>query len=451
MTTLAIHGGHADALLPALCAVDETAWVLSARAVPSHELILGRTLREVPADAYLERGPRRLRISSAGYVPAFSQALAADELPVFVHTHPTGRPTRSQLDEVVDVELAAFAAARGFTSYIALILGGTPERPRFTGRIIDADGRERRIDKLRIASRDFRVLLADDRPAYTPDAMFDRQARAFGVDGQALLRTLQIGVVGAGGTGSPTIEILARLGVGDIIAIDDDTVDETNLTRLHGSTAADIGAAKVQLAAALATAYGTGSVVTPKITTVSSRAGAEALRGCDVVFGCTDDHAGRLVLSRLAYHYLIPVFDMGVMVDVNAGEVRGINCRVTMAVPGEACLLCRGQVDARIAGDEMLDDSRRRELAGQGYASGEAGPAPAVVAFTTLTAAHAVSDLLGRLFGYAAATSTQMLIRPHVQRISPAGRPTREGHYCAAESEWGLGDAEPFLGIAGLP
>ena len=60
---------------------------------------------------------------------------------------------------------------------------------------------------------------------------------------------VRVGVVGAGGTGSAVIEQLARLGVGELVIFDDDTIDETNLTRIHGATVADVGRAKAELAA----------------------------------------------------------------------------------------------------------------------------------------------------------------------------------------------------------
>lgn len=63
-----------------------------------------------------------------------------------------------------------------------------------------------------------------------------------GTDGQRSLGALRSGVVGAGGTGSAVTEQLARHGVGDLVMLDDDVVvDDTNLTRIHGSTAADLG------------------------------------------------------------------------------------------------------------------------------------------------------------------------------------------------------------------
>ena len=54
---------------------------------------------------------------------------------------------------------------------------------------------------------------------------FDRQVLLFGAGGQARLRGLHVGVLGAGGGGSILIERLAHLGVGTITAVDPEIVE----------------------------------------------------------------------------------------------------------------------------------------------------------------------------------------------------------------------------------
>lgn len=48
--------------------------------------------------------------------------------------------------------------------------------------------------------------------------------------------TIDQAVAGLGGAGSIITEFLARLGVGELVLIEDDTVDNTNLPRLLGAT-----------------------------------------------------------------------------------------------------------------------------------------------------------------------------------------------------------------------
>src|SRR5581483_7776567 len=60
-----------------------------------------------------------------------------------------------------------------------------------------------------------------------------------GARGQALLRSLKIGVIGAGGAGSLVLEQLNHVGVGEPVAIDPDRIDVSNLSRIPGSTRLD--------------------------------------------------------------------------------------------------------------------------------------------------------------------------------------------------------------------
>src|SRR5437773_9990400 len=74
--------------------------------------------------------------------------------------------------------------------------------------------------------------------------------REIGGPGQAALKRARVLVVGAGGLGAPALLYLAAAGVGTLGVIDDDTVSLSNLQRqvIHGTP--DIGAPKVDSAAA---------------------------------------------------------------------------------------------------------------------------------------------------------------------------------------------------------
>ena len=59
-----------------------------------------------------------------------------------------------------------------------------------------------------------------------------RQAQAFGQGTTSKLRSLAVAVVGCSGTGSIVAEQLARLGVGKLVLVDPDIVEEKNLNRI---------------------------------------------------------------------------------------------------------------------------------------------------------------------------------------------------------------------------
>ncbi len=399
----------------------------------------------VPAEAYELRSPIEMRIGSEGWMPALAEAAAGEWQPIFFHTHPAGEPLPSRYDEEVARKLAPVFEARTGKPFASLILGDPSASPRFTGTL-----GEDPIRRLRVVGDRVRLLDAADRSRKTLPSLdsFDRQIRAFGSDGQKVLRRLRVGVVGGGGTGSAVYEQLVRLGVGEIVVIDDDEVSATNLTRIHGSTIADVGQPKVEVLANSARAIGLGTSVMARRARITERGAFEKLRGCDVVFGCTDDNAGRAVLSRFAYYYCVMVIDVGVVISARDGEVSGLDARMSVMAPGTPCLFCRGRIDPNRLREEQLPDTERKQLADEGYAQGLADPDPAVLTYTTMIASYAVDELLQRLFGFGEEPrSSEVLIRPLQREVRRLSGASIEGHFCADPRFLGRADREPPLGI----
>lgn len=330
---------------------------------------------------------------------------------------------------------------------VALGPGGLKVTPDpVTGVVPGPDGPVP-VGALRIVGNCWRLLLpaGDDGLG----VVFDRQIRAFGPAGQRVLSHLRVGIVGAGGTGSAVFEQLVRLGVGEILIIDPDVIndDGSNVTRVYGSTMADIGQPKVDLADRNADRIGLGTRVTAIKSTINDEATARMLTDCDVVFGCTDDNRGRVTLGRLATWYLIPIIDMGVKLTSTDGTLHGIEGRVTVIQPGGGCLQCRGRINAAALQSEVLNPVEREQRVDEGYAAGLEDRDPAVIAFTTGVASHAVSELLHRTFGLDdEPPSGELIIQFHRREIRRNTRPTRPGHWCVDPTHLGAGDTVPFLG-----
>ena len=75
--------------------------------------------------------------------------------------------------------------------------------------------------------------------------------REVGGPGQAALGRARVLVIGAGGLGTPVLLYLAAAGVGTLGVVDDDVVALSNLQRQVIHTTPDIGAPKVDSAAAM--------------------------------------------------------------------------------------------------------------------------------------------------------------------------------------------------------
>jgi ThiF family len=434
----------------------ETAGVLLASVFQTSDgnlRVLGRRLRWVPEEAYQLRQNDQLDITSDGYIDALAEAEALAAIAIWFHTHPGdgSSPRSSEHDAVVDKQLSdLFRLRSGQDFYGALVVAVKDGGLRFTGHLDDGQ-RHVRISRIwSVGDRLALIVAANSRVLSKPGAAFDRNVRAFGGGVQRVLSELRVGLVGCGGTGSAVAEQLVRLGVRHFHLVDPDVLTESNVTRVYGSTPADVGTAKVEVLARHLQVIAPDTIVTTDASMITLRGAALGLIGSDVIFGCTDDNAGRLVLSRLSTYLLTPVIDCGVLLSSDSGIdglLSGIDGRVTTLVPGAGCLICRGRVDLQRANSELMTPEERVRLVDEGYAPALQGVEPAVVTFTTLVAATAVSELLERLIGYGPEPRpTEVLLRIHDREVSTNVMAPRPRHYCDPDSgKLGLGMTEPFL------
>lgn len=450
--TLAIAEPLWEELLGTLSNDVETAAVLLAGLAndPERPTFSVNSIWWIDDASYVRRERLGLQIVSKGWVPALKRAADAGLHAIFFHSHPGGEPTPSSHDGSVDGALAAPFRIRTHTDvYASLILGGTPDCPNFTGRVLEKSGETRAVTRIRIAGTRIQIMPAFDQPGAqeTDRLIHDRQIRAFGAAGHQKLSQLRIGVVGAGGTGSSVAEQLIRLGVNDLVVIDDDAITSTNVSRVYGSTINDTGTPKVEVVAANADRIGLGTRVAAHRGRVNMREALEPLRSCDVIFGCTDDHVGRFNLSRLAFYYLVPLIDVGIVIDAMPDRIRGITGRITYVAPGQACLVCAGVINPDRVREEGYTPEERASLAQEGYARGLDEPDPSVIAYTTMVAAWGVADLLERLFGFGRPdVSSELRLRIADRKIATRSPWPRPDHICAEPSKWGLGDQTSFLG-----
>lgn len=445
--TLAFTQDTWDSLRIALDDSIETAWVLLARQVGDigdDVTLLVRDVVTVPDEAYELRTGDRLSITPEGWLHAFGRADAEDCVPIFMHTHPRARAIHSDFDLLLDNELARVARVRlDAGHYGSFILGGTSNEPMFGGRVTSGEGNWIDLDRVRVAGQRLTLLAHHEAPTLP---IFDRQVRAFGEEGQKVLRELRVGVVGAGGTGSAVIEQLVRLGVGTIIVIDPDTIADTNSTRIYGSRLSDVDRPKVDIATEHAKSTGFKVDFTGIRGSVLTEDTMKTLSHCDVVFGCTDDHAGRLVLTRLPQAMLQLLIDCGVVLDSRGGTLFDIFARASVVTPTSACLVCMGDVDPEKARLEALTDTEREGLIREGYAPELGDPNPSVITFTTMAGSLAVNELLSRLFGYCEEEPANRLVaRIGSRDMSRTRHAARGTHRCGKPALLATGEHEPFL------
>lgn len=414
--------------------------------------LLVRDVVPIPEGERVSAGPMHVTWSTAGFVRMMKRARDEDLVVGIAHSHPNGPAMFSDQDNENEAELLRTLCQRnGIDSLFASVL-------------FDGDGniRARVWQYPKNATLAAQVNVIGERFSFhqpsggeVASPVFARQVLAFGPTLQQQIRALRIGVVGSGGTGSATAMLAARSGAGQIAIFDDDIVEATNLNRLHGASQSDADAmrAKADVVAAEIARMGLGTRVIAIKGWVDNPAARDALKSCDVIFCCTDDHAGRLFLNRLAYFYLIPVIDMGLAMAVSdppQTRMADVSARVTTLMPPEPCLMCRGAVDTEIAAEEDLRrqnpteyDRRKREA----YIRGAGNPNPAVVTFTTEVACMAVNELLNRIVAYRRKHMGSEIRRRFLFSEDRATSAAKRSAcpVCGSGECWGMGDVDPFL------
>jgi molybdopterin/thiamine biosynthesis adenylyltransferase len=416
---------------------------------------IGTEFIAVSETEYVHQSTYEMRVTSGGFVPALQRAAALGACALWVHNHPgeEGLPVPSAHDERVDRQLAdTFRIRTDAPFYGTLIVSPRHhDQIAFTGALLPEAAAPIRFTRMWCVGDGLRLINAFSEQEPSFDAQFDRNVRAFGPDIQRALGSLRVGVVGCGGTGSAVAEQLARLGVRYFRLFDADTLSLSNTTRLYGSSPSLVGALKVDVVASNIQRISPGAECFKVAARITSPEAIAALSDSDVVFGCTDDNAGRLVLSRFSSYLMCPLIDCGVLISSTAdGTLIGIDGRITVQTPGSACLLCRSRIDVARAGAEMMPKAERERLEREGYAPTLGAVEPAVVTFTTMVAAAAVNELLERLIDFGPSPRpSEILIRFHDREISTNHALPRPAHYChQAAGKLGKGLHEPFLDLA---
>jgi molybdopterin/thiamine biosynthesis adenylyltransferase len=330
-----------------------------------------------------------------------------------VHSHPSGwAPHPSDIDDDMDAYYADYFA--GFAPdrpYVSLILSEIDGVTALSGRVCWR-GRWQAVRHGAI-ERDPAVEVWPDgdrpAPAPIPPERVARFTSAFGKEAHQRLRRSTVAVIGAGGTGSAAIPILARAGVGRIIVADSDRVSESNLERMHGSRPEHAANAVPKALLAYEHVHAIDPTVTVEayIGRLPQKEIVDAVATADVVLGCTDQQHSRWALSDVSTRYLVPAIDSGGLIESRGGVVTGQIAQLVRFLSMDPCVRCRGMVDpARVEIELLSEEERARRNAAAGVGpSGRPGPAdiPPIdtvgyitTVMGTMAAGYAIGWLTGR-------------------------------------------------------
>lgn len=161
------------------------------------------------------------------------------------------------------------------------------------------------------------------------DERYSRNLPAVSEEEQAVLARRRVLVAGCGGLGGYLIEYLARMGVGEITAVDGDLFEPSNLNRQLLAVPSLLGTSKVRAAARRAGEVNP-SVKFRAVEAFLAPHNADALvRGQDLVLDALDNIPARLLLEDAC---------AAAGVTIVHGAVRGWSIQAAIVPPGSGVL-----------------------------------------------------------------------------------------------------------------
>jgi hypothetical protein len=402
---LKLHGSHYQKLREHLFPGDgkeAVALVLCGR----HEddecsFLLGHEILLIPHDE-CERSENFVKWKTTRAVEFFERVEKNNFGIVKIHSHPTGYPEFSHIDDESDGIFFPAAFSWSETESVNASLVMLPDGKIF-GRVFTKDMKIAPLNRISIAGDLIQIWdVGEIETSGEQDAFAQRTIQAFGEGTYNRLKKLRVGVIGSSGTGSPTVEQLMRLGVGTIINVDPDLVELKNLNRIINSRKRHVGKPKVDVMKEAIDDTDLGTVViTHAKNLFDSREALNDLIRCDVIFGCMDSVDGRNLLSRLTNFYLVPYFDFGVrLIAKEGGSVRTVVGSVHYVQPAMSSLLSRRMyTHERVAAESLrrTNPERYAELLKQKYIEGVDVDRPAVISINMIVSGFGITEFLNRI------------------------------------------------------
>ncbi|CDX45251.1 UBA/THIF-type NAD/FAD binding protein [Mesorhizobium sp. ORS 3359] len=394
-------GGHERGALVLFRKMDRTV-----SGLPASTRFVAVDVIEMDGDWVLDSSPVHLRINLRKFQDIYLRCEQERLELGFAHSHPGGMLGFSTKDDQNEQSiLRGYAGCNGpEVSLVAMILADGQWRARV--RPGAAPQCVTDVRHVCVLGTEFAVHINETGDA-VPSELLRRQEAAFGEPFNEKLRSLRVAIVGGGGTGSSVATLVARAGVGELIVIDGDLLEETNLNRVRGYRRCDVGESKAATLARYIRDLGLMlTVVAIEAYVNESPEAVDAISSADLVFGCTDDVAGREVLNQAVYYYCQGLIDCGLTGNIGVDQerqpyLRDHRGRVSTVLPESGgCLRCQGVVTEEKLSYESalkarpnlveLDPETLRE---EYYLVGGGERAPGVGPFTSATADMAVAAL----------------------------------------------------------
>lgn len=392
-----MHAAAREHLFPG-DGLEAAAIILCSRTPGPRMKLLGKRLILVPHTECSIRAKDLLSWPGKYIEQAIDEGEGESLVAIMIHSHPGGLLGFSEQDDASDAKtIPALLAAYGDLHGSAIMV----PCGRICARLYKSGHRAKDIELVTVAGDDLHYYWHGNQ---------DKRSMAFTEQMLQELSQLSAAVIGASGTGSITIEQLARLGFGQIVLIDFDRVEHKNLNRILNSTLADADAQRPKIDVmieAIEKFRGDGSAI-GIAKSISSRESVLAASQADVIFCCADTLEARHMADLIGSAFLIPVIDVGVVIPTrncpkSGTAVADVLGRIDYVQPGQSTLRSRGLYTPESLRAEYIrindPEAHQRELA-EGYIKGAHEEAPSVITLNMRAASACVNEFVARAFPY---------------------------------------------------
>ena len=176
-------------------------------------------------------------------------------------------------------------------------------------------------NKFQLSSREIEIL------ALKSNIIPERYHRNLGVISpleQVKLLQSKVAIIGAGGLGGTVLELLVRMGIGELIIADKDIIGDSNLNRQILSTETNLGQSKTEVAIKRVKEINSSTDITGHSVFIDSDNVKKIIEGADVVVDALDNLPSRFILQKACQELNIPLV---------YGAIAGFNGQLTTIFP----------------------------------------------------------------------------------------------------------------------
>lgn len=367
-------------------------------------ILLAHKVFPIPYDSCRIRQSDKVTWSSSELFSILNYAENNNLAVVKVHCHPNGYDQFSDIDDLSDKQL--FPSICNWVNHdlpnlSAILLPGN----KLVARHVTETGDFSPVS-VSIIGDEVSLSTVGSYSHNDVNGFEERNLQVFGAKTRQVLRKMKVAVVGCSGTGAPVIEQLYRLGIGTLVLIDPDVIEEKNLNRITNSNRSDAtnGKPKVHALKDNLNEIGLTTFIDAYATTVFDEEVVKHLASCDFIFGCVDSVEARTLLNRICNFYLVPYIDIGICLNADGkGGITSISGKIAYFQPGKSDHISRGSVLLSTLEAEALRNNSPdiyQDRLDEGYIKGVIESSPAIIPVNTYASSLAVLEFLARIHDY---------------------------------------------------